>query len=327
MNERGLQWLQLPSGAAALIDPSRGGTVHRLRFAGDFDDDRWTEPIEILRGDRDEQIIERDDPDIFRGRILAPFADRIRNGRYRFAGEDYTLDANDGESGDAIHGFLYRTRLGRTGVDVQTDVERTMTLNGVLPPQTGYPWSLAIRISYILRDREFVLRIVLTNESTTGAPVTIGWHPYFVVPGVSKNTPIDRANLMVPAANYFEIDSELQPTGDVAPVEGTALDFRRNKPIGSTEIDHGFPVRRDADNVPLPIVLDGPGHRLSISMRGAFGATQVFIPPSRDSIAIEPISAPAEAFNKPHLGLIVLGPGESVEGTGLVSLRSTTENR
>ncbi|MFW6209687.1 MAG: hypothetical protein ACOC7X_13390, partial [Spirochaetota bacterium] len=58
-----------------------------------------------------------------------------------------------------------------------------------------------------------------------------------------------------------------------------------------------------------------------------FAYSQVFIPPTRSSIALEPISAATDAFNKPELGLRVLAPGAEAEGrvSVLVSKSRLTE--
>ena len=46
-----------------------------------------------------------------------------------------------------------------------------------------------------------------------------------------------------------------------------------------------------------------------------FGFTQLFIPPARDSIAVEPVTAATDAFNRPELGLRRLEPGAALRGT------------
>jgi aldose 1-epimerase len=345
-HEHGLRWIRLPSGAAALVDPFLGGTVQRLRFAG------AAGPIDVLWGDRDPAMV-GDDPDLFRGRPLAPFADRIVGGRYSFGGTDYRLPINafaeeSGSGGDAIHGYLYRTPLQIDSFNESGVNEASLCLEGTLPAIDGYPWPLSVHLRYILRDREFVFRIVLRNEGAGDAPVTVGWHSYFLVPGAPIGTPVDSAILAVPASSYFEIDETMRPTGRRISVEGTVLDFRRGRGIGGLELDYGFPLDT---GVPLDeggllekgapsnahasraphgpaaghstervVSLSSRTHQIQVAMHGAFGATQLFIPPGRAAIAIEPISAPAEAFNAPELGLIQLPPGESVEATAVVSL-------
>lgn len=317
--DHGLRWIRLASGAAALIDPSLGGTVQRLRFAG------TPHPIDILWGDDDPASV-GDDPELFRGRPLAPFADRIVGGRYSFEGTDYRLPINvgageDGPGGDAIHGYLYRTPLHVDSFDDTAGTEVTLRLEGALPAIDGYPWPLSVHLRYVLRDREFVFRISLRNEGAGAAPVTVGWHSYFLVPGTPIGTPVDSAILTVPASSYFEVDEKLRPTGRRNPVDGTVLDFRRGRGIGGIEVDHGFPLDPAVDRSARPVVeLSSRTHRMRVAMHGAFRATQLFIPPGRAAIAIEPISAPAEAFNAPQLGLIRLGPGESVDASAIVSL-------
>ncbi len=63
------------------------------------------------------------------------------------------------------------------------------------------------------------------------------------------------------------------------------------------------------------------GHLLlEITQSELFQYTQIYIPPDRGSIAIEPVSAATNAFNVPALGLRVLEPGQGVDGTVTVTL-------
>ncbi|MFW5796497.1 MAG: aldose 1-epimerase [Alkalispirochaeta sp.] len=371
-----LQWLRSPAGAAALIDPARGGTVHRLRLCplSPDTDSAVDAPVDILWGDP-EPARSPVETDLFRGRPLVPFADRIPGGSYTFQGATCRLPINDTTMGDAIHGFLYRTALavvdGGKGPDVPEGArrrrndagggdpvgdlrvigdedepvgdpgvigdedepvgdpgvinheddpagpERSITLEGDIPPQPGYPWRLGVRLRYILRDTKFVYRIRVTNKSEEVAPITVGWHPYFVAPGLGAGEPIDVATLHVASGEYLEVDERLRPTGDRRKVDGTAIDYRVARPIGHDEIDIGLAESTRA-------TLAGPTGRIEIETGGAFAMIQLFVPPTREAIAIEPFSAPGAAFQRPELGLTTLVPGGSIDAWAVITLRGTT---
>jgi len=347
-----LQWLRSPGGAAVLIDPARGGTVHRLRLCPcpTHPDGVVTEaPVDVLRGDP-EPARSTVETELFRGRPLVPFADRIPGGAYTFQGVPHQLPLNDATMGDAIHGFLYRQSLDvvadpdgadrrdgsrrgedagvsdpaealrdATGVGVSSGRERSIALSGEIPPRPGYPWRLGVHLRYILRDTEFVFRIRVTNESAETAPVTLGWHPYFVAPGLGVGEPVDTAALTVPAAEYLEVDDRLRPTGRRRGVDGTPLDFRSPRPIGHDELDIGLTGATRA-------TLEGPTGRIEIETGGTFSMIQLFVPPTRDAIAIEPFSAPGAAFQYPGLGLTTLAPGRSNDAWIVVTLKGAGYN-
>lgn len=272
--------------------------------------------MEMLWGDEDPSTTPVE-TELFRGRLLLPFADRIKGGRYTWDGREYQLPINDREMGDAIHGFLYRSALAQTDL-TETDTEASLTLETTLPGQDGYPWPLRLRVRYILRDREFVVRMRVVNLGESDAPLSAGWHPYFFVPGTVPGVPVDTAELLVPADRYFEMDADLRLTGEERDVSRTPYDFRTPRAVGTAELDVGLSLR----GAERDLVLSGRRHRLHVQPGGAFQAVQLFIPPRRAAIAVEPISAPAESFNLPDLGVCRLLPGQPLDAWVVLRLTS-----
>lgn len=300
-----------PSGAEALIDPRCGGTVQQLRLCSATD----RRPVEVLWGQSESES----DPcqtTWFHGRMLMPFADRIPGGRYRWDGAEHRLPINDSEHGDAIHGFLYRQSMDRVD-EHHAPSARSLHLSTVLPPQQGYPWSLRVELSYTLMIDRFSLRFRTWNLSASPAPFCAGWHPYFLVPG-APGTTVDSAELQVVADRYLEADAQLRLSGKTPPVDGSPYDFRTARPIGATELDIALTL---PDPERTAIVLRGRQREIAVHMGGAWSKTQLFVPPDRAAIAIEPISAPGEAFTAPSLGLITIQPGAMVTGWARVTLR------
>lgn len=311
MSTTGSIRLRDPGGAEALIDPRCGGAVRRLRLCSATE----PRPVEVLWG----QTESESDPchtTWFDGRMLMPFADRIPAGRYRWDGREYCLPINDSQHGDAIHGFLYRQSMSR-GDEQTVPSGRSLHLSTVLPPRDGYPWSLRVELSYTLMFDRFSLRFRTWNLSTSPAPFCAGWHPYFLVPGAPDST-IDSAVLQVVADSYLEADADLRLSGATPPVAGSPYDFRVARPIGATELDIALTLSNSEHTA---IVLRGRQRAIAIHMGGAWSKTQLFIPPGRAAIAIEPISAPGEAFTTPSLGLITIQPGAMVTGWARVTLR------
>ncbi len=329
-NER-LFTLRHPAGSTALIDARCGGTVHRVSLIPAPESVSQTDRAEDRENPSAEAILKGDDPivadgqtecdpGLFRGRILAPFNDRVADGVYRWRGRQFKLPTNDLDTADAIHGFLYRTELHRSAIPAPGGGRRangaTLELCGALPADGpdggGYPFLLAVSIIYVLRASEFEITVRLTNLGEDEAPVSMGWHPYILLAAVDYAP--DEYRLTVPAERFIEVDERLLPTGRTPTVAGTTFDFRSPTTIGGRALDVGFPLVGDRPTVSL-----AAGDRIvHVTMEDAFRMAQIFVPDDRDSVAIEPVSAPADVFNRPELGVIALAAGESVRGNALV---------
>jgi aldose 1-epimerase len=319
----------------ALIDSACGGTVHRLELVPAGDDGEGAEGVRgrpigaesVLLGDDPVDpgpAVRRDRPGAFRGRILVPYNDRIIDGTYRWDGDHFELPRNDAETGDAIHGFLYRAPCA-------SHAEGTgMRLSAVLPARPGYPFPLSVEIIPRLAPSVFGMTVSIRNEGSGPAPVAAGWHPYFQLPvagGPSRGS-VDPLILHVPADTYVEVDDRLSPTGRYLPVAATSLDFSRPRRIGSEELDDAFLHASPSEvgdgtsgGVGGTVTLASTDRVLEVSGDGLFRMFQIYIPPDRRSIAIEPVSSPANVFNRPEMGLTVLPAGQAVTGTIRVRYR------
>lgn len=321
-----MPWIRRPSGAAALIDPERGGTVHRLLLMG------GGQTVEVLAGDETaaaglggapspeeppgEPESITDDPGIFRGRLLVPFNDRIRRGRYSWRGTIHRLPINDPDQGDAIHGFLYRTPL-----TVAARRDGVLELEGSAGGTSGYPFPLHVRVTYRLEDSEFSLELAVRNTGRETAPLALGWHPYFTLPGADGPQRVDDLLLCIPAERYVAVDEQLIPTGSTPAVEGGEDDFRVAKPVGAREIDLAW---LPDDPEVGPVTLSNGRHQIALLMSGAFRLVQVYIPPDRRSIALEPVSAATDSFNRDDC--LELAPGETVRARAVVHLSCGIHN-
>ena len=95
---------------------------------------------------------------------MAPFAGRIRDGRFRFRGVDHELPRN--LPPHAIHGTVFERAWGITGP-------------GELAIDLGATWPFAGRVVQRIDLREDGLDATLTVEADEPMPVSMGWHPWF----------------------------------------------------------------------------------------------------------------------------------------------------
>jgi aldose 1-epimerase len=184
----------------------------------------------------------------------------------------------------------------------------------------GYPFPLRVTTTYRIWADTFQLKIEIRNLGGRSAPIAAGWHPYFRLPAEEDpraDAAIDGLHLRIPADRYVAVDSNLLPTGEIVPVEHTGYDFRAGRSVGSNELDVAFCRTGN------PVALASRRYRLAIETGAAFRYIKVFTPPDRRSIAIEPITAATDAFNRPELGLHSLEPEGSL--TAVVRVRLSTE--
>ncbi|MDA3922285.1 MAG: galactose mutarotase [Salinisphaera sp.] len=171
------------------------------------------------------------------GATIGRFGNRIANGRFSLDGNDYRLPVNDDTN--TLHG-------GTTGFDsrvwaacpIETNhtagVELTlMSADGDM----GFPGTLAVTLRYTLDNDN---NLTLHYSAICDAPTVINLthHSYFNMAGAGAGTVLGQLALFN-APWYTPVDDTLIPTGEIATVEGTPLDFQTPTVIGQhIENDH-----------------------------------------------------------------------------------------
>ncbi len=243
-----------------------------------------------------------------RGQLLVPWPNRVEDGRYEFAGSERQLGITEPERRCAIHGLLRWVPW-----QVAERDERRITLTYRLHPHPGYPHILDLAAAYRL-DAEKGLEIELSakNRGTAAAPYGLGMHPYLT----AGATEIDVCELTIPAETWLATDDRGIPRGGGEPVDGSALDFRVARAIGSTAIDFAFTdLLRDADGR-ATVTLRDPltGFCSHLWVDASLPWLEIFTGdhlPSRQrqGLGVEPMSCPPNAFASGR-DLVVLGAGE-----------------
>lgn len=238
------------------------------------------------------------------GVVLVPWPNRIRDGIWHDDGEIRRLAVTEPAFGNASHGLL---RFSPYAADSEpTD---RVTLRADVYPQTGYPFHLATAVTYALTATGVHVTHNLTNVGTGSAPVALGTHPFLEIGGV------DTAELVIRSSGTSRLilDDQKIPVGE-QPVDADT-DLRDGRRIGDLSLDTAYRgLTRDADGR-VRHTLTAPDGRVSTLWQGVgFEWAQVFTTdryPARDlAVAIEPMTAPANAFNS-GTDLRRLAPGET----------------
>ncbi|MQA26629.1 MAG: galactose mutarotase [Micromonosporaceae bacterium] len=253
---------------------------------------------------------------VHRGDVLAPWPNRIADGRYRFGGATYQLPVNEVDRSNALHGLVFweAWRL----------VERTPTsvvLGHRLFPRVGYPFTLDLEVSYSLAEAGLTWQVSAVNVGVGPAPYGCAPHPY-LIGGQGK---VDDWSLELPAEDYLAVTPDRLLPVDVRPVAGSELDFRQLRPIGGAEIDHAFTgLRWDKAGRVAARVLGADGRGVAVRWDRGCRWVQVHTADRpeaelhRSGLALEPMTCPPDAFNS-GTDLVVLAPGDTHRASWTVS--------
>ena len=271
--------------------PEMGMSLLDLHFKGNQVLDAFSKPSEL------EKL------DWMKNTILFPFPNRLKKGQYSVKKKDYQFPVNDQATGNAIHGFIadrpftiLEINEGKKSASVTAVYEHAADKKN-----DPYPFPFRLEIKYSITDDHcFRIDFRLHNLSEQKIPVGVGWHPYFRI-----EKKVEHVRLKLPRVEQVEIDKKMIPTGK----QKKYNEFEKFGKIKDTELDTCFQILEKGNTVETRI--KGDKYRLDLKQppgEDQFGYLQVFTPPSRKAIAIEPMTCNIDAFNNKE-GLIRLLPG------------------
>lgn len=256
-----------------------------------------------------------------RSRIMAPWAGRVGGHSYSFEGEEFDV-SHVHEGG--MHGLMS---------DVDFDVANageTLTLTHRFEPRDIYPWEFVISVTFSLieggtGEENLVVSIDAHNTNEESIPLSLGWHPYIQFPGSS----ISNVSMSIPARTRILLDANRVPLAGEAGYAGVKAPFTVDY-LGSTQLDASFrglipnedgvvvsTFRDQVTNQQIELVQE-PGEAPVVHIFTGDGLPR----DPRKSIAVEPLSHLADAFNRPDAqGSIRLEPGASRSMTATLTYR------
>jgi aldose 1-epimerase len=249
--------------------------------------------------------------------VLFPFPNRIKGGRFSWAGQAYQLPLNDPAQKNAIHGFACRSPWRVVG---QGTAEDSAWLTGefqasVDAPQSRPLWPAdhRIRVTCRLFKDRLQLDAAVENPDRVPLPFGLGYHPYLHLPEPRGGGAPD-AEVVAPARSYWQLEQSL-PTGKILAVEG-ARDLNSPRTYHGLELDD---ILTGLDLTPDPVseglCWRGRVDGVSLYAAPAFRELVVFTPPHRRAMCLEPYTCTTDAINlQPRgfdAGLNVLPPSGS----------------
>jgi aldose 1-epimerase len=125
-------------------------------------------------------------------------------------------------------------------------------------------------------------------------PVSFGFHPYFVLPGLPRS----QWRLKLPPMRMFGLDPRGIPTGAEEPFGGFDAE------LGELDFDNGFAVLGDRPAFSLA----GAGRRITVELLAGYRYAQIYAPQDQNYVALEPMTAPTSALTSGR-GLTLVPPG------------------
>jgi aldose 1-epimerase len=207
------------------------------------------------------------------GSTVGRFCNRIAKGKFSVDGVEYSLALNDGPN--TLHG-------GNVGFDQhvwESEVIESAKESGVvfrrrsLDREEGFPGNVDVVAKYTLNDKnEITIHFTATSDKTT--PINLTNHTYWNLAGAGSGPILEHA-LRIEADKYLAVDDNLIPTGELASVSGTPLDFTTFQTIGSriqqiegdpVGYDHCYALRSQDGSLALAAIAHDPrsGRRMEV---------------------------------------------------------------
>jgi aldose 1-epimerase len=219
--------------------------------------------------------------------LLHPWANRLNGWTYAVDGASVALSADtpglrSDEHGLPIHGLVAAYRgwqvreAGANALVAELAFDEDDELLGAFP----FPHRLTLEITQ--SSGTLTVTTTLTPTGDVAVPVAFGFHPYFALPGVGREGLVLRA----PAMTRIALDGRGIPTGlreRVGP---------RRSAVGAAVLDDHFTDLGDRPE----FTLAGGGHEITVQLNEGYTHAQLFAPPDRAIVAIEPMTAAIDAL-------------------------------
>ncbi|MDO5721561.1 MAG: hypothetical protein Q4P06_03330 [Actinomycetaceae bacterium] len=326
----GFEYFTIEANGSKATIASRGAVVTKWTVPTEDASGNHAGAVDVLDGYQSQAELEAFDG--YRGALLAPWSNRIRQATYTHEGRTYDCGPDEDGVRQALHGLVAKEEF--TLVRCEGD---TVVLSARVESE-AYPQPLTVTVEYRLEQDlhswQLHMRMNCSNDGTGVAPVALGWHPYIKLDGGREG-----AYVSLPARTQVVTDEALIPLPGEAAFE----------PYGGFDSDSGY-ARVDLTQALDTAFTDltmRPGQRAqtTATLHHASGAVTEVTALSGNplstgvgifhiftgeclhdrpgqSVAVEYCQCMTDAYNRPECGqVLALKPGSSRDLT--VTIRHT----
>ncbi|GCE14745.1 aldose 1-epimerase [Tengunoibacter tsumagoiensis] len=257
--------------------------------------------------------------------VLWPFPNRVRERRYSYQGQDYSLEEVVRVPGDKalVHGLVFDQAWNYEQPIITDESASVTTFIDLAPGKkffTAYPFESRLSLTYTLTQHGVSIHYTVENKGEKDLPFGFALHPYFTTLTGAEHTTVS-----IPANSVMEADGALLPTGrllDVNTVMYKMFDLREPVPVSHLKLDHVY-----TDLTPgAPVILDYGDLDFKLHISGSDDFTHCVIytlSHGAPFLCVEHQTCSTDAINLHHQGperqqmahLLEVKPGESSTGS------------
>ncbi|EHY9857435.1 aldose 1-epimerase [Vibrio parahaemolyticus] len=256
-------------------------------------------PFSFIQGYANAEELTTKNPFFSRSAKLFPFPNRLNQGRYSYQGNEFQLAANFSWSEHAVHGLLYNQPLSLVDQHAEENFASVTLRFETDHLDEGYPFAFALDITYrVDASGQLSFTTKVHNTGTQTMPLGDAWHPYF-----NLGTSLDMCELSMSLNSALEQIDDL-PTGNKEHHDR----FDVPTSLQGIVLNNCFEFDNASSNHITLSRQDGMA-KVEVEMDASYRFVQFYIPNSESTLAIEPMTCPADAFNN-QMGLIHLEPAQ-----------------
>lgn len=239
----------------------------------------WPRPIEEFRNGRATAIP-----------LLHPWANRLAGNSYTAADRSVDLAGltlPHDPNGLPIHGNLFGAPFEVTQSN-DTRVVARLDYGAHPDKLRAFPFPHVVTVDarlHPIRGLNIVTLVEPTSERAV--PISFGWHPFLQLP----NAPRREWELRWPACEHVEVDGRVIPTGARTPQAA------QREPIADRTFDDHYALGPDR-TFSIAAGAGAKRRTLTLQFDPAYPFAQLFVPPDRELVAIEPMTAEIDALGR-----------------------------
>ena len=223
--------------------------------------------------------------------ILFPFANRVKDGKYRFMSKNYCLECNETKAQNALHGLIFNKKFVLVDENISRKSALVKLSYSESEPHPGFPFLFTIDLIYKISTNKIELKVEVSNTGKKSFPFTIGWHPYFKIYEKSKS--------------FLRLKSSKKIDSDERNITTGIKNITTPNPLllNNINLDDAFILDKNK------VMIETLSYKAKLTFSAPSNYLQLYTPKNSNTIAIEPMTGVSDSFNN-GIGLKKLNPNE-----------------